>query len=270
MHLELSDLGKRSEYVNEYKPSLLFTIPRQLNRSEIGVNSTQLPFYGYDIWNHFEVSWLNIKGKPQVAMAIIKVPANSPNIIESKSLKLYFNSFNNYRLASQNKLLELIRTDLSTAVEAEISVELLPLTETNSLINSICIDDLDVVITDYTVNPTLLKVDPHREVSEQIYSNLLKSNCPVTQQPDWATVIINYTGPVIEHAALLKYIISFRNHNEFHEQCVERIFCDILQYCKPCALTVSARFTRRGGIDINPVRSTQPDLAVTNQRLIRQ
>lgn len=295
---EQSALGKKSAYISEYTPQLLFPIPRQLKRNEIGIDNTNLPFYGVDIWNHYEVSWLNLKGKPQVALATIEIPATSPNIIESKSMKLYFNGFNNYKLKNKEELTAIIVQDLSNAVgiipghlqesieapfSSKIKVNLIELDswfkQDNDTINKpfalnaphgICIDNLDIEINQYNINPDLLKVNPANLVHEQLYSNLLKSNCPVTNQPDWATIIIDYSGPAIIHESLLEYIISFRNHNEFHEQCVERIFNDIMQICKPTGLMVSARFTRRGGIDINPVRSTESLITTDNLRLIRQ
>ena len=270
---ESSQLGKKSEYISSYTPELLFPIPRKLKREEIGINDNNLPFSGIDIWNHYEVSWLNIKGKPQVAIAIIVIPATSQNIIESKSMKLYFNSFNNFKLASKEELATIIEKDLSHNTMSDVKVELLDLDTLQLNIASpqgISIDDLDIEINEYCVNPGLLKAKSDKMVSENLYSNLLKSNCLVTHQPDWATVMIYYTGPAIDHASLLKYIISFRNHNEFHEQCVERIFNDILKNCNPSKLTVSARFTRRGGVDINPIRSTDANLTYSNSRLVRQ
>ena len=268
-----SELGKKSAYISQYTPELLFPIPRQLKRTEIGIAENALPFYGMDIWNHYEVSWLNLKGKPQVAIAIIEIPATSTNIIESKSMKLYFNSFNNYKLDTPHKLQQLIEHDLSKAVMAPVKITLLPLTSQALQISQpqgICLDEIDLEITNYQVQAELLSCTNQKEISETVYSNLLKSNCLVTNQPDWATIIIDYSGLQIDHSALLAYLISFRNHNEFHEQCVERIFNDILRYCKPKALTVSARFTRRGGLDINPIRSTMTNIAPSNLRLIRQ
>ncbi len=270
---ESSQLGKKAEYISTYTPELLYPIPRKLKRDEIGISEDSLPFSGVDIWNHYEVSWLNAKGKPQVAIAIIVIPATSQNIIESKSMKLYFNSFNNYKLASKEELAAIIEKDLAHNTMSDVKVELLELDTAQLNIakpQGISIDDLDIEVNEYCVNPELLKANPGKMVSESLYSNLLKSNCLVTHQPDWATVMIDYTGPAIDHACLLKYIISFRNHNEFHEQCVERIFNDILKNCNPAKLTVSARFTRRGGVDINPIRSTEENLTFTNTRLVRQ
>lgn len=273
MNPEFSQLGKKSEYRAHYAPELLFPIPRKIKRDEIGIDEANLPFHGIDIWNHYEVSWLNLKGKPEVAIATIIVPATSPNIIESKSMKLYFNSFNNDRFASGKDVEAIMARDLALAAGADVTVDLHPLESGLFAIHQpdgLLIDTLDVAIDEYIVNPSLLKVKNDEIVTERLYSNLLKSNCLVTNQPDWATVAIEYTGRAIDHASLLKYIISFRNHNEFHEQCVERIFSDIMKYCVVNELTVSARFTRRGGLDINPIRTTKADLTTDNLRLIRQ
>jgi 7-cyano-7-deazaguanine reductase len=276
MTLNNSELGKTASYTsnNTYNPGLLFPIPRQSKRLEIGIDDGKLPFIGMDIWNHYEVSWLDVKGKPEVAIAVIQIPASSPNIIESKSMKLYFNSFSNHTFSSKEELTEVIINDLSLKVKQTVKVELWDLNEINNfpitMPQGICIDNLAIEVVDYTVNPRLLITNSALTTTETLYSNLLKSNCLVTNQPDWATVIIEYSGKAINHASLLKYIISFRNHNEFHEQCVERIFVDIQNNCAPTELTVTARFTRRGGIDINPIRSTNKHLNLTNFRLIRQ
>ncbi|MDD3266461.1 MAG: NADPH-dependent 7-cyano-7-deazaguanine reductase QueF [Burkholderiales bacterium] len=273
MSLENSELGKKSQYISEYDSTLLFPIPRKIKRDEIGVDDNKLPFYGIDIWTHYEVSWLNKNGKPKVAIAVIEVPANSPCIIESKSMKLYFNSFNNYSIASIDELNKIITKDLSVAAGTEVNITILPLdTEllNVSKADGICLDSLDISVSEYIVNPNLLKIDNSKHTTEKIYSNLLKSNCLVTNQPDWATVFIEYTGAQIDHESLLKYIISFRNHNEFHEQCVERIYADISKICNPRELTVYARFTRRGGLDINPIRSSKKLDVYSNLRLIRQ
>jgi 7-cyano-7-deazaguanine reductase len=274
MQLANSELGKKSQYLSEYSPQLLFPIPRQIKREELGLSDDNLPFYGMDVWNHYEVSWLNPKGKPQVAVAVIEISASSTNIIESKSMKLYFNSFNNTKIANVAELKALITTDLSNACASPIKLEIFTLDQVEAFTihkpSGTCLDALDIEVTDYTVNPGLLTVIDGRQVCEQVYSNLLKSNCLVTHQPDWASIAISYCGAQLEHASLLKYIISFRNHNEFHEQCVERIFKDLYQLGVFTELTVSARFTRRGGLDINPLRSTNPAIHSSNFRLIRQ
>ncbi len=256
---EASPLGKPTTYEAEYAPSLLFPISREQKRQEIGVSGT-LPFFGVDIWNAYELSWLNLRGKPQVAIASFTVPADSPNIIESKSFKLYLNSFNQTRLASPEALTELLRTDLSNGFGAPVQVKLtMPQMFSSQQLGELeglLLDRLDIEVNEYTPNPSLLKAH-HEEamVEETLVSHLLKSNCLVTGQPDWGSVQIRYAGPQIDQEGLLQYIIGFRTHNEFHEQCVERIFMDILRECRPQKLSVYARYTRRGGLDINPWRS---------------
>ncbi|SFH91350.1 7-cyano-7-deazaguanine reductase [Collimonas sp. OK307] len=272
---DASPLGKPAAYQTQYQPSLLFPIARLGKREEIGISGT-LPFFGVDIWNAYEVSWLNLRGKPQVAIATFTVPADSPNIVESKSFKLYLNSFNQTRLADTDALLQLLRTDLSAGFGAPVHVTLttadafseLKLQEPQGLL----LDRLDIEVNEYQPNPSLLKSDPNQVVIEETFvSHLLKSNCLVTGQPDWGSVQIHYVGAAIDQESLLKYLISFRDHNEFHEQCVERIFMDLMRNCSPQKLSVYARYTRRGGLDINPWRSNfstpQPPL---NWRQARQ
>lgn len=270
---EQSELGKKSAYDPHYNPDKLFPIPRKLKRDEIGVPD-QLPFYGFDLWNHYEVSWLNEKGKPVVAMAEIMYDCETPNIIESKSMKLYFNSFNNTKFKNTESVCEIIKKDLQERVGGEVSVIITPLNllenkiiETN--FTGVCLDELDIACDSYDIDTSVLKTE-NIKAEEVLHSNLLKSNCLVTFQPDWGSVQISYKGNKINHAGLLKYIISFRNHNEFHEQCIERIFMDIMKYCQPDQLTVYGRYTRRGGLDINPYRSTHPHNTVNNIRLCRQ
>lgn len=275
MELHNSPLGKKVDYTvsNGYNPNLLFPIQRQVKRQEIGIDSARLPFNGVDIWNHYEVSWLDNKGKPHVAIGVIEVPSSSEHIIESKSLKLYFNSLNNHKFENSEVIAKTIMDDLSHAVKEDVRVKILPLTTTDLSIQNphgINVDEISTTITEYMVNPTLLKSVDTRVVDETIYSNLLRSNCLITNQPDWATIIVTYSGNKIEHEAFLKYIVSFRNHNEFHEQCVERIFMDIMNNCNIDELTVIGRFTRRGGIDINPIRSNRTNYISHNSRLIRQ
>ena len=268
---EHSPLGKSSAYVDLYTPDLLFPIPRKAKRDEIGVPDA-LPFHGYDIWNAYEISWLNQKGKPIVATAEIVIPANSACIIESKSFKLYLNSFNNTHFDSEERVRNHLIEDLSRAAGATVSVTFISLSVENaafSALNGTYLDNIDVTVHEYTTNPALLSTE-HIVISETVHSHLLKSNCLVTGQPDWGSVEIDYTGQKINHEGLLRYLISFRNHNEFHEQCVERIFMDIMRQCNPTELTVYARYTRRGGLDINPFRSTQPYQVTRNPRLLRQ
>ncbi len=272
LDLENSPLGKDSCYDNDYDTNLLFAIPRQVKRDEIDVPQ-DLPFAGADIWNAYELSWLNNKGKPQVAIGEFIIPCTSKNIIESKSLKLYLNSFNQARFHHENHVKETLQNDLSQAVAAKVTVNIVTPREFTQQgmkeLNGTCIDALDVMIDTYKTAPSLLGTMNTTLVEELLYSNLLKSNCLGTGQPDWGSVQIHYHGPKIDHEGLLKYIISFRNHNEFHEQCVERIFMDIMQYCQPEKLTVYARYTRRGGLDINPFRSNFEDLP-ENIRISRQ
>jgi 7-cyano-7-deazaguanine reductase len=256
---DASPLGKPAAYQAHYNPSLLFSIARQEKRNELGIAGT-LPFFGIDIWNAYEVSWLNLRGKPQISIATVTVPADSANIVESKSFKLYLNSFNQTKLAGPDALLELLRTDLSSAFGAPIQVALtlpdaFPKLKTEEL-DGLLLDRLDIEVNGYSPVPSLLKAN-HDEapVEETLVSHLLKSNCLVTGQPDWGSIQIRYVGSPIDQEGLLKYLIGFREHNEFHEQCVERIFMDLLRQCKPQKLSVYARYTRRGGLDINPWRS---------------
>lgn len=269
-----SPLGKATEYQSRYAPELLFPIPRQLKRSEIGIDDSALPFVGEDLWNAYELSWLNAKGKPVVAVGTFRVPADSPNLIESKSFKLYLNSFNQSSFESVEAVAQTMARDLSAAAGRPIAVALQPLasapTAAIGIPAGIALDDLDIACDRYQPAPELLTTQAGAILEETLYSHLLKSNCLVTGQPDWAMVVIRYRGRPIDRAGLLRYIVSFRNHNEFHEQCVERIFTDLLARCRPEALAVHARYTRRGGLDINPFRSTGDFPAPDNTREIRQ
>ena len=277
---EQSELGKASRYVDHYDASLLFPLPRADKRAELGLGEA-MPFFGADIWTAYELSWLNARGKPQLALAHITVPCESPNIIESKSFKLYLNSFNNTVFADEQAVLACLREDLAQALwrgasaPGSVGVRLLgpewfdrePVHELDGL----SLDRMDVECRRYTPAPDLLSVLPgDAPVSEVLVSNLLKSNCLVTGQPDWGSVQISYTGDAIAQEGLLQYLVSFRNHNEFHEQCVERIFMDIWTRCKPLKLTVYARYTRRGGLDINPFRTSHPQKLPANIRTARQ
>ncbi len=267
-----SPLGKKSDYVTTYQPDLLFAIPRSQQRENIGIHDN-LPFYGVDVWNAYELSWLNTKGKPVVAMAQFQFPCSSPNIIESKSFKLYLNSFNNTKFTSLDEVYKIIKNDLSKATHADVKVDIHLLHQTSEEIqrqfDGIYLDELDITCENYHVDPTLLTIEENI-ISETVYSDLLKSNCLITGQPDWGSLQISYTGKKIQHQNLLKYIVSFRNHIEFHEHCVERIFMDIMQYCQPTKLTVYARYVRRGGLDINPFRSTEITPLDQSLRLCRQ
>ncbi len=259
-HLDQAPLGKVSENPNQYSPGLLFPISRTENRAKLGI-SQSLPFFGVDIWNAYELSWLNNKGKPQIALASFVVPANSPNIIESKSWKLYLNSFNNHRVGSEKELIEILSSDLSKAAGATISVQLQTPEKSNQggfkELEGKLLDRLDLDIDPHQQpDAALLSSDANLGVVEEtLVTHLLRSNCPVTGQPDWASVQINYVGPTINEEALLRYLIAFREHQEFHEHCVEKIFIDIKEKCHPTKLSVYARYTRRGGIDINPFRA---------------
>lgn len=254
-----SPLGKPTPYQASYDPTLLFSIPRADKRAELGLSGT-LPFFGMDVWNAYEVSWLNMRGKPQVAIATLQVPADSPHIVESKSMKLYFNSLNQSKIAGPDAVRELLRADLSTAFGAAVQVTLTLAEDFGKLRmgepDGLLLDRLDIEIDRYEPLPSLLTVRADEApIEETLVSHLLKSNCLVTNQPDWASVQIRYVGQPINQEGLLRYLIGFRNHQEFHEQCVERIFIDILRQCQPVKLLVTARYTRRGGIDINPWRS---------------
>ena len=274
---EDSQLGKVSAYQTEYDPTLLFPIPRQAKRDELGLLAgSTLPFFGMDIWNAYEVSWLNQRGKPQIAIVSVMAPADSANIIESKSFKLYLNSFNQTKLAGVDALRNLLQTDLSAGFGAPVQVSIKTPDQFHELdlqqMDGLLLDRLDIEVDDYLPNVQLLKADHSTPVVEEtLISHLLKSNCLVTGQPDWGSVAIHYIGAPIDQEGLLRYLIGFRNHNEFHEQCVERIFVDIQRQCKPQKLSVYARYTRRGGLDINPWRSNfSTGKMPSNSRLARQ
>lgn len=260
---ESSLLGKSTRYVEYYDSSLLFPIPRQDKRNELGIVPNGLPFVGYDLWNAYEVSWLNPRGKPQVALAQFWVSADTPYLVESKSLKLYLNSFNQTAFSDSLDVLACLQNDLSAAAGGCVRVGLQQLSEVVQRqlgpLPGVSLDELDVACTRYWPDASLLRLCNQPTVHETLCSHLLKSNCLVTGQPDWASVVIEYLGQPIDREGLLQYIVSFRQHNEFHEQCVERIFTDVLNRCRPTQLSVWARYTRRGGLDINPWRSTHAD-----------
>ena len=277
---EQSQLGKASAYADQYDPSLLFPIPRATKRAEIGISGSP-PFLGADLWTAFELSWINERGKPQVALAHFTVPCETPNIVESKSFKLYLNSFNQTRFATAQDVQARLRADISEAVwrgaqhPGTVGVRLLlpeqfdqePVHELDGL----NLDRLDIECHAYQPAPERLSANfDEAPVSEVLVSHLLKSNCLVTGQPDWGSVRIAYSGPQIDQEGLLQYIVSFRNHNEFHEQCVERIFMDLWTRCQPVKLEVYARYTRRGGLDINPWRTSHPQQLPPNTRTARQ
>ncbi|WP_320822126.1 NADPH-dependent 7-cyano-7-deazaguanine reductase QueF [Reinekea sp.] len=273
MKPEQSPLGKNSAYIDSYDAGLLFPIPRLSKRLELGL-SNDLPFTGVDIWNAYELSWLNARGKPQVALAEFTVPAQSANFIESNSFKLYLNSFNQTCFESGERVRECLSQDLSQAAGSTVQVKVVPLHDAEAHVvfqsdAAECIDELDIEVDTYVPSPDALRVQD-RVVTERLVSHLLKSNCLVTGQPDWGSVYIDYTGPQIDRSSLLRYLISFRQHNEFHEQCVERIFVDLKAACRCDQLTVYARYIRRGGLDINPFRTDDPSAKAENIRHIRQ
>ncbi|KRW59954.1 NADPH-dependent 7-cyano-7-deazaguanine reductase QueF [Pseudomonas sp. TTU2014-080ASC] len=271
---EDSPLGKSSEYVATYTPSLLFPIPRAAKWAELGLSAETLPYQGVDFWNCFELSWLLPSGKPVVAMGEFAIPADSPNIIESKSFKLYLNSLNQTVFSDAEQLQGVLVKDLSAAAGKPVAVRVRSLAEVTaegvSVPEGECIDELDVSISNYEQPaPELLRCDASKQVEEALHSHLLKSNCPVTGQPDWGTVVVKYRGPAVDRSSFLAYLVSFRQHADFHEQCVERIFLDLQRLLQPQSLTVYARYVRRGGLDINPYRSTEA-ISPANQRLVRQ
>jgi 7-cyano-7-deazaguanine reductase len=274
MSLANAPLGHEVAYPDQYDPGLLFPVGRAENRAALGISHV-LPFEGIDIWNAYELSWLDPRGKPKVALGTFAVPAATPNIIESKSLKLYLNSLNQTRLPDAAAYAARLQQDLSAAAGGPVTVHLtLPDDFSRARINEPageCLDDLDIEINAYTPAPEVLKCVPDATVVEEtLMSRLLKSNCPVTGQPDWGSVQIHYRGPKIDRAALLAYIISFRQHAEFHEHCAERMFSDIMAACSPTALSVYARYTRRGGLDINPWRATPGEPGPIDIRTARQ
>ena len=273
-------LGKTVGYADQYDASLLYPLVRATQRAEIGITG-QPTFLGADVWTAYELGWLNLRGKPQVAMARFIVPCESSHLVESKSLKLYLNSMNNTRFALADEVKKTLQHDLSAAVwhggvvQSSVGVQLLLPEQFGAEkileMQGVNLDRLDLDCTHYQPAPVLLTASQGEQpVTETLISHLLKSNCLVTGQPDWGSVSICYSGPQIEQAGLLQYIVSFRNHNEFHEHCVERIYMDIMQRCQPTKLCVHARYTRRGGVDINPWRSSHPQAMPPQIRTARQ
>ena len=271
----LSDtpLGRKTDYVDTYTPALLCPVPRWDAREALEVSPDAMPFHGIDIWNIYELSWLDERGKPMVAMGELRVPCHSPNLIESKSLKLYLNSFANSRFANRQAVAQAMETDLSECAGGAVDVRLRTLEEAGRdgfpEIHATALDRMDLDINDYEYDAGLLRVDQGAALNETLYSHLLRSLCPVTGQPDWGTVFIRYSGSPISHASVLRYLVSLRNHQGFHEQVIERIFVDIKSQCEPRHLSVFGRFTRRGGVDINPFRSNFEDQPVAG-RVARQ
>jgi 7-cyano-7-deazaguanine reductase len=267
---ETSPLGREVPYPEHYDPTLLFPIPRAEGRARLGLRAP-LPFAGVDVWNAYELSWLGPRGKPEAALAVVTVPCESPAIVESKSFKLYLGSFGQTRLAGADAVRDAIVRDVSAACGAPVAVRLSPVDRalTAEPMAGEPLDVLDVEIADYLPNPALLSA-AGGAVEEALASDLLRSVCPVTGQPDWASVQVRYRGPRIDRAGLLAYIVSFREHPDFHEHCVERMFVDILARCRPERLSVYARYTRRGGLDINPFRTNWEQGAPPNARTPRQ
>jgi 7-cyano-7-deazaguanine reductase len=265
-------LGRETDYPHKYAPEVLCPISRRETRAALGLTD-KLPFAGVDIWNAWELTWLGSGNLPGVATAEIHVPADSPNIVESKSLKLYLNSFAMSSFASGTAVAGTIARDLSACVGTPVRVSVLPVSGTEARqparLAGSSLDDLEISCTDWEVNADLLRADPSSIVTEDLHSHLLRSLCPVTAQPDIGSLQISYRGPRIDHAGLLRYIVSFREHSDFHEACIERMFVDLLDRCDCQKLTIHARYQRRGGIDINPLRSNSGEAAL-NRRLWRQ
>jgi 7-cyano-7-deazaguanine reductase len=265
-------LGQQSEYPDEYSAGLLFAIERAESRATLGLGD-DLPFYGVDIWNAWELSWLAKNGQPRAATVEIRVPAESPKLVESKSLKLYLNSFAMTSFDSADAVRDVISRDLSGCTGADTGVTLqFPATtegRASEILPGVCVDNSDVDCSIWDVDATLLQSNPDDTVTESLHSHVLRSLCPVTAQPDLGSVLVSYSGPQIDRASLLRYIVSFRKHNDFHEACVERMFVDINERCRPDQLAIHARYQRRGGIDINPVRANFP-FEAPNLRLWRQ
>ncbi len=266
-------LGKQTVYIDQYDASLLFPIARSETREKLDL----VPFKGEDCWTAYELSWLGSKGKPEVRLAEFYFDSDSPNIIESKSFKLYLNSLNQTRFESEDQVKQTLRSDLSLASGKACRLRLYTMDEPALALANLpgrCIDNIDIDIVNYEPNVSLLRIDSGQYVDDLcLYSHLLKTNCPVTGQPDWASLFVEYSGQHINIESLLAYIISFRGHQDFHENCVERIFCDIQKYCQPENLTVYARYTRRGGLDINPLRTNRAEeetsLLITSSKSMR-
>ncbi|MBJ56391.1 MAG: NADPH-dependent 7-cyano-7-deazaguanine reductase QueF [Gammaproteobacteria bacterium] len=270
-------LGKQTSYPQQYDPAQLYRVARSDNRALLpfadartgsaDLSDKDLPFFGFDHWRAYELSWLQPSGKPVVATADIIVPCDSPNLIESKSMKLYFNSLNQHKLADMQEASELIARDLSLAAGKPVQVRLHPLTagehHTSIDTSAVLLDELQIATEAFSPDAALLAIreDSSGPVSERLRSELFRSNCPITSQPDWGSITIEYTGQPINHESLLRYIISYRQHEGFHEHCVEMIFCDLMKICRPQSLTVSINFLRRGGLEINPLRTTRAGLA---------
>jgi 7-cyano-7-deazaguanine reductase len=274
MRRKIKDFARRKilTYRDQYDPRLLLPVPRATHRARIGIGRV-LPFGGVDLWTAYELSWLDSRGKPRVAIATITFPAQSPFLIESKSMKLYLNSFNQSRFANPRLVEKMMQRDIGRVCGSSVKIEITPPGEFGRQafeeLDGDLIDGIHADISEYRPDPMLLSARG-TAVEEALTSNLLKTNCPLTGQPDWASLQVRYRGPRISRTGLLRYIVSFRQHGDFHEHCVERIFMDILRRCRPERLTVYARYTRRGGIDINPFRTNCGDAPPANRRTARQ
>jgi 7-cyano-7-deazaguanine reductase len=255
---------KNPEYITTYTPSLLVSFPRAVQRQALGITDDALPFRGVDVWNAYEFSWLNKRGKPEVALAQIHVPSKSTNIIESKSLKLYLGSYCGTKFGPRGEVISTLEADLTLAARAPVSVTLFSSEQVQSKgivpILGHSLDTLDIDVEEYYWNPDFLVTESDTIVRESLFTNLFRAKCPMTGQPDFASILIQYNGQSISHEGLLRYLISYREHAEFAEQIAERIFVDLMNRCMPERLTVQAKFTRRGGIDINPFRSHEENI----------
>ncbi len=264
-------LGQQTSYPQRYDPDILVAIPRATQRKKIGLTS-KLPFYGKDVWHAYELSWLNDRGLPQVALGRFSVDCTSPALIESKSFKLYLNSHNQQAYTSREEFIRVLKQDLSEKAGAEIDVVLSSPDAEQQLSRPAGskLDTLDIDIDAYQPDSSLLQIESDEQVQESFYTDLFRSNCPITGQPDWASVMISYQGSKISATSLLAYLVSYRLHNGYHEDCVEQIFCELMHVCQPHKLYVQANFLRRGGLDICPIRSNT-EMAINDiQRLVRQ
>ncbi len=270
--LGASPLGHATTYAETYDPGLLFPVDRAPQRAELGFGA-ELPFRGVDLWTAYELSWLDPAGKPQVAIATFSVPAASPRLVESKSVKLYLTAFNQTRFAGGDEIAATIARDLGAAAGASVEVTLTPPQRFAALpraeLAGVCLDALPIAIDRFEPAPEALAA-AGPAVSETVFTRLFRSVCPVTGQPDYASVQLAYRGARIDHAGLLRYLVSFRRHPGFHEHCVERIFADVWRRCRPEELSVYARFTRRGGVDINPWRTSSERPPPAHARTARQ
>lgn len=270
--LKASPLGHATAYPERYDPGQLFPVERAPLRAALPAAALDA-MRGTDLWNAYELSWLDARGKPQVAIASFTVPASSPCVVESKSVKLYLTAFNQTRFGSVDEVRAAIASDLgkATGVAVEVALTLpddfaaLPHAE----LAGECLDGLPLTLDDDAFAAEALAV-AGPPVEETLVTRLFRSVCPVTGQPDYGSVQVGYRGPRIDHPGLLRYLVSFRRQPGFHEHCVERIFADLWTRCRPDALTVYARFTRRGGVDINPYRTSTQAPPPPNARTARQ